>query len=364
MPVFRNRAVFAIARNLSAFLNLEAGVVRGQVPAQQNGRDPALEEELRKARQQLKSRDHRIAVLEKLAEQGGWGSGTSTLDPAKLIWIFGTTRTGSTWLASMMADLEDHAMWNEPMVGRLFGAFYNSARPGEHVGQQDSDTFIMGNPTKDGWIRSVRSFVLDGASYCNPELDESNYLVIKEPNGSVGAGLILQALPESRNIFLVRDPRDVMASRLDAVKKGSWLREREDKARPGGIQGKLADEDPDQLIRNRSTIYLQQMTQAREAYEAHRGPKSLIRYEDLRADTLGTMKRIYSELGIPVDEAELVRVVEKHSWENIPEDQKGEGKVFRKGQPGSWREDLSPEQVKIVEQITAPLLKEFYAEPA
>jgi hypothetical protein len=73
------------------------------------------------------------------------------------------------------------------------------------------------------------------------------------------------------------------------------------------------------------------------------------------------MKRIYSSLGIPVGDEELARVVEEHSWENIPEEEKGEGKSFRKATPGGWREDLTPEQAKMVERITAPLLEEFYS---
>jgi hypothetical protein len=86
----------------------------------------------------------------------------------------------------------------------------------------------------------------------------------------------------------------------------------------------------------------------------------MVRYEDLRADTLGTMKRIYSTLGIPVDEGELARTVEKNSWENIPEEKKGEGKFYRKARPGGWREDLTPKQVRQVERIAAPLLEEYY----
>ena len=87
----------------------------------------------------------------------------------------------------------------------------------------------------------------------------------------------------------------------------------------------------------------------------------MIRYEELRSDTLGTMKRMYSALEIPVEEEEeLARVVEKHSWENIPEEEKGEGKFRRKAAPGSWRGDLTTKQARIVERVTAPLLKEFY----
>ena len=96
------------------------------------------------------------------------------------------------------------------------------------------------------------------------------------------------------------------------------------------------------------------------AYEAHKGPKVLVRYEDLRSSPLETMKRIYSELGIEVDDEEIARAVEKYSWENIPEGKKGPDKFYRKASPGGWREDLTPEQVQTVERITASLLEEFY----
>lgn len=86
-----------------------------------------------------------------------------------------------------------------------------------------------------------------------------------------------------------------------------------------------------------------------------------MRYEDLRADTLGTMKRIYSALEMAVDEGELERIVEKHAWENVPEEKKGQGKFYRKATPGGWKEDLTPEQIETVERLTAPIIKEFYS---
>jgi hypothetical protein len=85
-----------------------------------------------------------------------------------------------------------------------------------------------------------------------------------------------------------------------------------------------------------------------------------VRYEDLRANTLESMKRIYSALEIPVEEAELARSVEKNAWENIPAEQKGEGKFHRKAKPGGWREDLTPEQAEIVEGVAGSLLRELY----
>jgi hypothetical protein len=82
----------------------------------------------------------------------------------------------------------------------------------------------------------------------------------------------------------------------------------------------------------------------------------LIRYEDLRADTLGTMKHIYSTLEIPVNDEELARVVEKRSWENVPEEEKGSGKIRRKATPGGWREDLTPRQIETIEKETTQMV--------
>jgi hypothetical protein len=169
----------------------------------------------------------------------------------------------------------------------------------------------------------------------------------------------MEALPESRMILLVRDPRDVVASNLDAHKKDTWTA---DLMRKGGKEKppSLAESSPDAFVKGQARRYVRDVGNAKLAYDAHRGRKVLIKYEDLRADTLGTMKHIYAGLEIPVDEDELARSVEKHSWENIPAEEKGEGKFHRKAEPGGWREDLTPDQVEIVERVAGPLLGELY----
>jgi hypothetical protein len=238
----------------------------------------------------------------------------------------------------------------------LFGEFYfvNSFE-----GQRKSKNFILGEGQRTTWLGSIRRFVLDGARSRFPDLGEDGYLTIKEQVGSVGAPLLMEALPESRMVLLVRDPRDVVASVLDASREGAWHHERR-KDDPGWTSS--ADEDPNSLAEERATRYLKQVGGAKEAYDAHDGSKVLVRYEELRSDTLGTMKRLYSTLGVPVGEEELVRVVEKHSWENIPPEKRGEGKFYRKAKPGGWREDLTPEQAEAVESVTGPLLRELYPE--
>jgi Sulfotransferase domain len=276
--------------------------------------------------------------------------------PENVVWIFGTGRSGSTWLGSMMETLDGYAMWNEPLVGNLFGNFYYFRVGGRKLGKHS----ILGEAYKETWLGPMRDLVLGGAAARFPEVIGGGYLVIKEPNGSIGSPLLMEALPESRMIFLIRDPRDVVASSMDARSEGGWLQERRDDQR----RASKPDRNPNAYARMRANSYVQQIEKTRQAYRAHEGHKVMVRYEDLRADTLGTMKCIYSALEIPFGEAELARSVEKNSWENIPEEEKGEGKKRRKAKPGGWREDLTARQAEIVEDITAPILNEFYPDTA
>ena len=99
----------------------------------------------------------------------------------------------------------------------------------------------------------------------------------------------------------------------------------------------------------------------KEAYASHPdGAKVLIRYEDLRATPLDCASYICDSLGIEVDREQLEQAVEGHAFENIPQENRGQGKFHRRATPGGWREDLTPEQARTVEEITGPLLREFY----
>ncbi len=107
-------------------------------------------------------------------------------------------------------------------------------------------------------------------------------------------------------------------------------------------------------------MYNASFGKAWEAYREHKGRKVAIRYEDLRYDALGELEKVYSALGIPLEGGQLRAAVEKHAWENIPERQKGPDKPRRKARPGGWQEDLTPKQARMVEEITTPIMDEFY----
>ena len=353
MPVFNSLTVIELARGIRAFLKLEAGLTRGEIRDPDVSGQPASHAgEIARVHMRLEEKEREIAGLkQRLAAPAPRSGG---VNPENVVWIFCSNRSGSTWLSSMMGEVEGHEVWNEPLVGKLFGDLYYVGA----AGHQKVKHYILGDYHKGSWLDSIQSFVLSEATARFPEVAERGYLIIKEPNGSIGAPLLSEAMPASRVIFLVRDPRDVAASGLDAARKGSW--QYENAADRGWKREALADNQPDVWVRRRAQNYVRHAGKARDAYEAHQGPKVLIRYEELRDDTLGTMERLYSTLGIEVRSEELARAVEKHAWENIPENEKGQGKFYRRAKPGGWREDLTPGQVEIVEQVSAPLLKEFY----
>ena len=392
MPTYRNRTVLEIGRGLRAFLELSAGLVRGEVPdpeqanrqlKQAHGRVEQLQKQLanrtsqlRQVRKQLADKDqlqkqlaNRTSQLQQAQKQLAdkdrqlewWRKRSSETDiesgsirPENVVWIFGAPRTGSTWLSDMMEEGENQTVWREPTVGALFGnPYYVQGSEALREVRYKNKHFILGRH-REAWLRAVRFTVLDGAAARFPNATEDGYLIIKEPNGSMGAPLLMEALPESRMILLVRDPRDAVASALDSRRKDGWWSNKEDSST-------ALEARPDTFVEGLAKTHALHMGNAKKAYEAHRGRKVLVRYENLRSETLGEMERIYSTLGIAVDEEELAQIVEKHSWETVPEEQKGEGKFYRKASPGSWKEDLTPQQVEIVERITAPLLKEFYS---
>ncbi|MDQ3508020.1 MAG: sulfotransferase domain-containing protein [Actinomycetota bacterium] len=293
----------------------------------------------------------RLKILRKKARSG---ASSRRLDPERIVWIFCTSRSGSTWLKNIVADLVPSKVWEEPKVGCLFGDFHDGAQKG----QLASTHFVMGEPNRPVWIESIRNFTLDAAEAALPSIKPGEHLIIKEPDGALGARLLMDAIPESRMILLVRDPRDVAASALDGIKKGNWMFAAQDKRG----QGSLAAHDPVAHTKARAASYLKHIGNAKKAYDEHDGHKTIVRYEDLLADTAKTIGRVCREIGLSVDEATIGRVVEKHSWKNVPGNQKGEGKFFRKGASGGWREDLTPEQAGIVEEATKPLLQKFYPE--
>jgi len=81
-----------------------------------------------------------------------------------------------------------------------------------------------------------------------------------------------------------------------------------------------------------------------------------IKYEDLRKNTFEEIKKVYQFLEIDISEEELQTLVSRHSFENIPEKNKGKGKFARSASPGKWKENLTEEEKSVMEKVMTRML--------
>lgn len=259
------------------------------------------------------------------------------------MWIVGYGRTGSTWLGGMLASLPGAAVWLEPNIPRALAI---TNRP--ELGYEQSPLYVLGG-VAEHWVPAVRAFILAAVRARYPDQRRGDVLVLKDQNSGEHIGRVLQAVPESRLIVLVRDPRDVIASIADALRApNAWTQE--------WVPPDLRQFDVEASARD----YAQAMDAALSACDRHPGPKVITTYEELRADPHAALRRICAALGITASDEAMAGAVYVNAWEHVPAEDKGPGRFHRKATPGGWRDDLSAEEVAIVEQHTAAVLHRFY----
>jgi sulfotransferase family protein len=240
----------------------------------------------------------------------------------RLAWIFGSSRSGSTWLLKMLSDLQGVVSIDDPHLGHHLGVW---------------------RPIPLAWA----------ACEDPPELSTLLELKAEEP-GSHVAPLLAELFPRSKVIWLLRDGRDVVDSWLDAYSEGSW-------AIPGGAFP-VSPEGRIPLIRWLSEVWAFRSREVRKAYEA-RAPedRTLIRYEHLRDETEACVRRICGMIG--VDPARVPEAVAAHRFEKVPRTARGRRQAVRRARPGGWRENLSPAEQRAMHEALGEALVELGYEP-
>ena len=153
----------------------------------------------------------------------------------------------------------------------------------------------------------------------------------------------------------MRDGRDVIDSKMDSRKSKSWASEKYDIT-------PISDEKNSRLIEieKMAKSWNKLISVLKSCYENHDPKLKLkIKYEDLLQNTSSELKKIYDFIGIDIPDDELQKIVQKHSFENIPKNQKGSGQVTRSATPGKWKENFSEEEQKIMQDIMKSTLSEL-----
>ena len=288
--------------------------------------------------------------------------------PGRLAWIFGSSRSGSTWLLRMLSELERVIPVDDPHIGHHLGVWrpiplaWATAKDPPKLGtladfKRKKRDYLFSDRYRDTWVPQLRDLI-SARFEAQAAQDiaaaggiDQPIVVVKEP-GSHAADTIMDVFPQSSLIFLLRDGRDVVDSWLDAYKDGSWATD--EGAYPLDDTGRPA------LIRWQSSVWLHRTEVVQETY-ARIEPKRrvLIRYEEMRADPVAALGRICAMLGIEASREQLDEIAGTHSFSSVPKADKGAGREIRRAEPGGWTDHMTRQEIIEMHDILADKLDEL-----
>jgi len=268
-----------------------------------------------------------------------------------IVWLFGTRRSGTTWLGKQLLSYNTEYL-HEPDItshlgvpkGEIANDLNRRIDSREHI-----DNYFFSKKHKNTWNYYLGKLIKYRiyASFNNFE----KKIIVKEPSSVLDVSDILSdATPLSKAIIILRDGRDVIDSLFDARQSAGWLTKK--------VESVISEEKRLRFIKQRARMWVEQIKTLMKTYEE--GPSNLrylVKYEDLRYDTVNNLEKIYDFLGIEIPKEELEKLVEKFQFEKIPADQKGKGKFFRSAQPGKWKETFDEKEKKILDEIMGETLR-------
>jgi hypothetical protein len=288
--------------------------------------------------------------------------------PGRLAWIFGSSRSGSTWLLRMLSGLERVLPIDDPHLGHHLGVWrpiplaWATAKDPPKLGtladyKRQKRDYLFSDSYRDAWMPKLRELIVTRfEAQAAEDLADSGpiedpIVVVKEP-GSHAADTIMDLFPDSALIFLLRDGRDVVDSWLDAYRDGSWATE--EGAYPLDDAGRTA------LIRWQSSVWLHRTEVVQRTFErTDPARRVMIRYEELRDDPPGSLERIRDVLGVDTPREQLEQIAAANEFSRVPEARKGAGRPIRRARPGGWASHMSREEIVEMHEILAPKLDEL-----
>jgi len=273
----------------------------------------------------------------------------------KMVWLFSPPRSGTTWIGSQLLRHPENIIWYEPWIGFHIGIVDNDKNVQQeepqferiYDTQSSSSSYFFSPHHKKNWQPALRKFILARA-YSESQSLEKN-LIIKEPVGSHSADIIMECFPNAKLIFLQRDGRDVVDSRLDMHGKETWAN-----LKPINPKHRI------KTIKWYSYQWVKINERIGKAFDNHNPELRLsIKYEGLKTNTLSELRRIYNFLDIEITDIQLEDIINKHDFKKISEKEKGQGKFYRSASPGDWKNNFNKEEQDLMNSIMKKTLKEL-----
>ena len=284
----------------------------------------------------------------------------------RMVWIFGSSRSGSTWLLRMLRDHPGVVAFDEPHIGHHLGVWRPIALAWATADCEPELTtllevkrprpdYFFSDAYRHHWEPALRDFIAARLEVQARDVARERGLaepvaVIKEPGGSHVADLIMSLFPHAGLVFLLRDGRDVVDSWVDAYQQDTWAAD----AYPLADRGRLA------FVRWQAAVWRFRTEVVQRAYEAHAPERRLLlQYEELKARPAPALAQVCTLAGLDSDPELIETIAERHCYESVPPEQKGSGREIRAARPGGWRENLSREEQDAMTEILGPKLDEL-----
>ena len=286
---------------------------------------------------------------------------------SRVVWVFGSPRTGSTWLLRMLAEARAPgvATINETWAGELFNRGFAWHQDGtlkitsSAASKASLPGWVFGPEREPLWRPQMRAVLLESFEHQlvhgQAKTDWPHpHVVVKEPNTSEAADYLVKLLPRSRVLFLIRDGRDVVDSMLDLFTTAAWGPPQE-----LGWDGLPRDERHNFLLGNAANWVYRMDVVERACDLVGPGAALRVRYEDLFASTADELIRIADWLGVEASGDWAAEVARRHAFERIPEEERGSGKFHRAATPGLWRQNMGADEQKLLHEVMGDKLREL-----
>lgn len=196
------------------------------------------------------------------------------------LFLFSLPRSGSTLAQRILASHEDIDTASEPWV--LLPHFYTLRNRGVYAEYNHSslvsavEDFCQALPGgRETYVEELRELAL--RLYRRAASEEARYFLDKTPRYHLISGELLRAFPDSKHLFLWRNPLAVISSIIETWGGGKW-----------------------NLYRHKVDLF-DGLEELIETYEANRDRVHTVRYEDLLTRPKETWARVFDYLGLTFD---------------------------------------------------------------